>query len=156
VDFSSAISATDKTKMSDRQQIVSIRTDKAEYDHMVQLWPITVEIYPTGHVAFIARPGGRGKRWNKTFSTASLGSPEEAAREAIDFCKRVLSGTDDEVNHLGKIRERKKLARYGFTEKGRKLYFELRKLGIDVDELLEREYERATITALRARWEKLK
>jgi hypothetical protein len=133
-----------------------VEIQKLKYDRLVQIWPVTVEIYPTGQVAFVARPGGRGKRWNKTFSTASFTSPEEAARAAIDFCKRVLSGTDDEVNRLGKIREEKKLARYGFTDKGKKLYFELRKLGIDIDGIMEREYEQATIAALRAKWKGLK
>jgi hypothetical protein len=138
--------------MNDRQQIDNLRANKAIYDHMVHLWPITVEIYPTGQVAFVARPGGRGKRWNKTFSTSTFESPQRAAGAAIDFCKRVLSGTDDEVNHVGKIREKKKLARYAMTEEEYKLCLQAKRRGMDLAGILKREIEHDIIAEQRARW----
>jgi hypothetical protein len=120
-------------------------TQKNKYDAMVHLWPITVEIYPTGKVAFIARPGGRGKRWNKTFSTSSFSSPEEASTAAINFCKRVIAGTDEEIKYIQKAREQQKLARYRMTEEEYQLHFEAKKLQIDVMAVLRRE--------IRAKWE---
>jgi hypothetical protein len=129
---------------------------KSAYDAMVRLWPITVEIYPTGNVAFIARPLSRGQRWNKAFSTHTFGSPEEAVRAAIEFCKGVQSGVNEDINFVGKIREetreRRKLARYGITGEEKTLAFEAKKLGIDVAGLLKREIERLTLANLQAKW----
>jgi hypothetical protein len=127
-------------------------TQKNKYDAMVHLWPITVEIYPTGKVAFVARPQNGRKRWNKTFSTSTFSSAEEASREAIEFCKRVQSGFDEDVNAFGKIRERKRLARYQVTQEEFQLLLEAKKLGADIAGWARREIERLTLANLQAKW----
>jgi hypothetical protein len=126
---------------------------KYKYKPMVHLWPITVEIYPTGQVAFIARPMDfTGKRWNRTFSTSRFDSPEECVKRAIDFCSGILTGTDDEVKKHVIEREHKKAARYGLTKEEVALYLEAKQRGIDVDKVLKDELERATLARLQAKW----
>lgn len=59
---------------------------------IVRNWPITVEMYQSGTIGFVARPGGQRNRVNKNFSRAKYGSEEEAAQAAIAFCKQHKRG----------------------------------------------------------------
>jgi integrase len=57
---------------------------------LVRSWPsITVDLYDSGHVGFVARPVIHGQRQNRSFSTSKWKTLEEAAKLAIEFCKNV-------------------------------------------------------------------
>lgn len=60
---------------------------KRDAKTLVQGWPITVEIYDSGEVAFVSRPLLNGKRQNRSFSTQKWGTMAEAAKMAVNFCK---------------------------------------------------------------------
>jgi hypothetical protein len=131
----------------------NIETNKTKYVEMVRLWPITVEIYPSGQIAFVARPFDHArKRWNRSFSTSRFGSPEECASRAIEFCKRILEATDPEVKEDIIEREYRKAARYGVTKEEAALWLELKQMGVDVEQVLQDAHERATLAKLQAKW----
>jgi len=131
----------------------SIGTDKTKYDALVRLWPITVEIYPSGQVAFVARPFDHArKRWNRSFSTSRFGSPEECVSRAIEFCKQILEGTDPELKKAIIESEHKKVARYGYTKEEVTLWLEAKQKGIDVVKVLGDALERETLAKLQAKW----
>jgi hypothetical protein len=57
---------------------------------------ITVEQYDSGQIGFIARPMIKGRRHNRSFSTSKYGTPENAAKAAINFCKEIEKGMHTE------------------------------------------------------------
>jgi hypothetical protein len=63
--------------------------NKDEARKLVRHWPITVDLYDSGQIGFVARPMKKGRRFSKNFSTSVYPTLEEAAAAAIAYCKEI-------------------------------------------------------------------